>query len=59
MLPKNPTILLSIINMKLRDFYPSLEELCNDLDESMDEIKEILSTIGYHYDEDLNQFKEA
>ena len=59
MLPKNPTILLSIINMKLRDFYPSLEELCNDLDESMDEIKEILSTIGYRYDEDLNQFKEV
>ena len=32
-LPNNPTILLSIINMKLRDFYSSLDKLCDDLDE--------------------------
>ena len=30
-LPNNPTILLSIINMKLRDFYSSLDKLCDDL----------------------------
>lgn len=58
MLPKNPNILLSIINTKLRDFYPSLEDLCMDMDESIDEIKEILSQIGYKYDSNTNQFKE-
>ncbi|RIA75827.1 uncharacterized protein DUF4250 [Anaeroplasma bactoclasticum] len=58
MLPKNPNILLSIINTKLRDFYPSLEDLCMDMDESIDEIKEILLQIGYKYDSNTNQFKE-
>lgn len=57
MIPKNPTILLSIINTKLRDEYSSLEELCDDLDESIDEIKEILLGIGYTYNKELNQFK--
>lgn len=57
MLPKTPTILLSIINTKLRDEYSSLEDLCDDLDESIDEIKEILLGIGYIYNSELNQFK--
>ena len=42
MLPKNPQILLSVINTKLRDCYHSLDELCNDLDESKQDIIEIL-----------------
>ena len=29
--PKDPIMLLSWVNMKLRDFYPSLESLCEDL----------------------------
>ena len=56
MLPKDPCILLCIINTKLRDFYSSLDALCDDLDESINSIKEILSTINYYYDEDINQF---
>ena len=56
MLPKDPCILLCIINTKLRDFYSSLDALCDDLDESINSIKEILSTIDYYYDEDINQF---
>lgn len=55
---KDPNILLSVINTKLRDNYASLEDLCDDLDYSEDEIKEILSAAGYHYDRDLNQFKK-
>lgn len=58
MLPKSPNILLSVVNTKLRDFYKSLDDLCDDLDESKDEIIEVLASIGYHYDKDLNQFKE-
>ena len=46
MLPRNPLILLSVINTKLRDFYQSLAELCLDLDESKDEIESILNNIN-------------
>ena len=58
MLPKNPIILLSIVNTKLRDFYSSLDELCQDLDESKDEIIDILASSGYIYDKELNQFHQ-
>lgn len=30
-LPKDPMMLFSVINMKLRDNYSSLDELCDDL----------------------------
>ena len=58
MLPKNPILLLSIVNTKLRDFYSNLDELCQDLDESKDEIIDILAHAGYIYDKDINQFRE-
>lgn len=50
-------MLLSIINMKLRDQYRSLDELCDDLDLSKSEIEEKLKTIDYLYNEAINQFK--
>ena len=31
-LPSDPIMLLSVVNLKLRDFYPSLDALCDDLD---------------------------
>lgn len=55
-LPTNPTILLCIINTKLRDFYSSLNLLCDDLDEDKDEIISILNNFGYVYDRVINQF---
>ena len=55
-LPNDPVILLSSINMKLRDFYSSLDALCEDLEENKEEIMEKLSAIDYHYDDDRNQF---
>ena len=57
MLPKDPAILLSFINMKLRDQYDSLESLCDDLDVSKQDIIETLKKIDYIYDETNNQFK--
>lgn len=57
MLPQDPVMLLSVINMKLRDCYDSLETLCDDLDVSQDAIVEKLKTIDYVYDRELNQFK--
>ena len=49
-------MLLSIVNMKLRDFYGSLDALCEDLDEDKEQIQKILSGIGYTYDGEKNQF---
>ncbi|MCD7854875.1 MAG: DUF4250 domain-containing protein [Clostridiales bacterium] len=56
MLPKDPIILLSYINTKLRDEYSSLDDLCASLGESRDEIKESLSAVGFTYDSSLNKF---
>ncbi len=49
-------ILLSVINTKLRDFYESLDELCDDLDYDKEEVINNLKSIGYTYDEKLNKF---
>ena len=38
---KDPNILLSVINTKLRDTYSSINELCIDLDYSKEEIKKL------------------
>lgn len=54
--PQDPVILLSFINTKLRDFYPSLEELGKDLDVDTNEIVEKLKMINYEYDEKQNRF---
>jgi len=37
-LPKDPMMLFSVINMKLRDCYSSLDELCEDMDVNKDEL---------------------
>lgn len=56
MLPQDPMILLSYVNTKLRDEYPSLDELCDDLDADREELVRRLETVGYTYDEDKNRF---
>ena len=56
MLPQDADMLLSIINMKLRYFYGSLDALCEDLDEDKEQIQKTLSGIGYTYDGEKNQF---
>ena len=56
MLPKDPIMLLSFVNMKLRDQYPSLDALCEDMDENKSEIVTKLSEVGYEYDEEMNRF---
>ncbi len=55
-LPKDKFLLLSVINTKLRDFYSSLDALCEDLNEDKTDIISRLSSVGYSYDENLNQF---
>lgn len=56
-LPKDPIMLLSAVNMKLRDFYSSLEEMCEDMDIRLDEIVNILGSAGFEYDREQNRFK--
>ena len=56
MLPLDPVMLLSVINMKLRDCYSSLDDLCEDMDVSRDELEERLSALNVSYDEAANRF---
>lgn len=56
MLPQDPVILLSYVNTKLRDQYPSLAALCSDLAEDQVALEEKLKEIGYEYDAGRNQF---
>ncbi|MBQ5917247.1 MAG: DUF4250 domain-containing protein [Lachnospiraceae bacterium] len=54
--PKDPMMLLSFLNMKLRDFYSSLDDLCTDMNLDKDSITSSLKSIDYEYDKDLNKF---
>lgn len=56
MIPKEPIMLLSFVNMKLRDFYGSLDTLCEELSIDRKELEDKLAGIDYHYDQDKNQF---
>lgn len=56
MLPKDPIILLSVINTKLRDNYADFSALCDDLEVSHQELTDVLSAVGYEYSADNNQF---
>lgn len=56
MIPNDPIILLSFVNTKLRDYYESLEEMCENMGISRREIEEKLGRINYHYDRERNQF---
>ena len=56
MIPQDPVMLLSFINLKLRDYYGSLEMLCDDLDVGRTDVEEKLNSIGYSYECDRNQF---
>lgn len=55
-LPKDPMMLFSLINMKLRDFYPSLDALCEDLNVSKEEIVNQLKEAGFEYNAEVNKF---
>ena len=55
-LPKDPVMLLSVVNTKLRDFYPSLVEFAEAEGVTTEEIIEKLGTINYSYDVERNQF---
>ena len=55
-LPSDPIMLLSVVNLKLRDFYPSLDTLCEDLEADKAALCAALAAAGYEYDAQRNQF---
>ena len=55
-LPKDPYMLLSVLNMKLRDIYSDLDALCDDMEASPAEISEAMGKLGYEYSKEENQF---
>lgn len=56
MIPKDPVMLLSFVNLKLRDYYKDLETLCEDLSIEQKGLEEKLAGIDYHYDREQNRF---
>lgn len=55
-LPKDPFMLLSVVNTQLRDKYTSLSELAAAYMTDPNDLVTRLESVGYHYDETHNQF---
>ena len=54
--PEDPVMLYSFINMKLRDFYPSLDALCEDMNIEKGDIVQKLKAVGFEYSPEKNRF---
>lgn len=54
---KDVYLLLSILNMTLRDESENLEDLCKTYNLDEQEIKDKMAQIDYYYDETTKQFK--
>ena len=55
-IPKDPMMLMSFINMKLRDFYPTLDDLCADLEVDKQQLEHTLAEAGLEYNPQANKF---
>ncbi len=56
-LPHDPFMLLSAVNMKLRDTYASLDELCRSMDVNKETLVKTLANAGFEYMPQINQFR--
>ena len=56
-IPNDPAMLLSFVNLKLRDFYDSLEAMCEDMGINKDTVVNKLMQIDYCYNPTTNQFE--
>ena len=54
--PKDPIMLMSWTNLKLRDYYKSLDDLCADLEIDRNELEDRLNQAGFEYNPELNKF---
>ena len=57
MVPKDPAMLVSWLNMKMRDEGLSFEELCSAEDLDMEEVTSRLAAAGYSYDPVSKRFR--
>lgn len=55
-LPSDPAMLFSFLNMKLRDNYSTLDELCDDLDIDRAELEQKMLEYGWEYKPSANKF---
>lgn len=55
-MPKDPMMLMGFINMKLRDFYPDLDALCEDLQIDQKVLEQQLAEVGFEYNPTANKF---
>lgn len=55
-LPNDPMMLFSMVNMKLRDCYTSLDELCDDMDVDKETLVSKLKAAGFEYSKENNKF---
>ena len=56
-IPQDPIMLLSFINMKLRDEFNTLNELCISLDIDPNDVQDKLRSAGFEYNPEINQFR--
>lgn len=56
-LPKDPVMLLSFVNMKLRDEYSDLEDFCAAFGVENEAIRKALEKIDCFYNPETNQFR--
>ena len=56
MIPNEPVMLLSYVNTQLRDYYSSLDALCEDKGIGKEVLVEKMKSIEYVYEVDRNQF---
>ena len=55
-LPKDPVMLFSFINLKLRDYYSDLDALCEDMNIDREELENTLRSAGFEYQPESNSF---
>lgn len=55
-LPKNPMMLLSFVNTRLRDDGIDLDSFCLQFQTTREALEQTLAALDYKYDEKLNRF---
>ncbi|MBR2497339.1 MAG: DUF4250 domain-containing protein [Parabacteroides sp.] len=55
-IPEDPFMLYSFINMKLRDYYPSLDMLCEEMEIDKEGLIQKLQKAGFEYSSENNKF---
>lgn len=55
-MPKDPMMLMSFVNMRLRDNHLTLDEFCKDMDISRSELENKMAEVGFEYNPEANKF---